>query len=168
MEIFFIAFGTIVAALTFYYQFQKQPKREVSDLKEMVLTQFKVNQKLSIDLKNNLEKYVSQTDSYDDPFLDWITFRGYINVLDKSQKTNLSDESFLKVKNLNSSNTILFQSFYDSLKSQYEELNKLNILMEIKLNGLAQSSSNFAIRQLNFQQYKNFYLKFLQSSFIDW
>ena len=103
----------------------------------MVLTQFKVNQKLSIDLKNNLEKYVSQTDSYDDPFLDWITFRGYINRLDKSQKTNLSDESFLKVKNLNSSNTILFQSFYDSLKSQYEELNKLNILMEIKLNGLA-------------------------------
>lgn len=124
MEIFFIAFGTIVAALTFYYQFQEQPKREISDLKEMVLTQFKVNQKLSIDLKNNLEKYVSQTDSYDDPFLDWITFRGYINVLDKSQKTNLSDESFLKVKNLNSSNTILFQSFYDSLKSQYEELNK--------------------------------------------
>lgn len=137
MEIFFIAFGTIVAALTFYYQFQEQPKREISDLKEMVLTQFKVNQKLSIDLKNNLEKYVSQTDSYDDPFLDWITFRGYINVLDKSQKTNLSDESFLKVKNLNSSNTILFQSFYDSLKSQYEELNKLNILMEIKLNDLA-------------------------------
>ena len=137
MEIFFIAFGTIVAALTFYYQFQKQPKREVSDLKEMVLTQFKVNQKLSIDLKNNLEKYVSQTDSYDDPFLNWITFRGYINRLDKSQKTNLSDESFLKVKNLNSSNTILFQSFYDSLKSQYEELNKLNILMEIKLNDLA-------------------------------
>ena len=137
MEIFFIAFGTIVAALTFYYQFQKQPKGEVSDLKEMVLTQFKVNQKLSIDLKNNLEKYVSQTDSYDDPFLDWITFRGYINRLDKSQKTNLSDESFLKVKNLNSSNTILFQSFYDSLKSQYEELNKLNILMEIKLNDLA-------------------------------
>ncbi len=78
MEIFFIAFGTIVAALTFYYQFQEQPKREISDLKEMVLTQFKVNQKLSIDLKNNLEKYVSQTDSYDDPFLDWITFRGYI------------------------------------------------------------------------------------------
>lgn len=50
MEIFLLTFGTIITFFTFYYQFQKQPNKEVSDLKEMVLVQFKINQKLSIDL----------------------------------------------------------------------------------------------------------------------
>ncbi len=91
MTEFLTILGVVIAIITFYLQFHKHPKQETSHLKEILLVQFKMNQKLSIDLKRDLEKYASITNSFDNLMFTGITFRQYINELDNSQKSNLPD-----------------------------------------------------------------------------
>lgn len=136
MTEFLTILGVVIAIITFYLQFHKHPKQETSHLKEILLVQFKMNQKLSIDLKRDLEKYASITNSFDNLMFTGITFRQYINELDKSQKNNLSDELYLRVKNMNSENNHYFQSMYDSLKTQYQNLEMLHTETKIKLNNI--------------------------------
>lgn len=136
MTLFWTILGVVFAGLTFYYQFNKEPKKETSHLKEIVLVQFKMNQKLSFDLKSNLEKYASLTNSMDKLMLEGITFRQYINELDNSLNKGLSDEMYLTVKNMKTDNNHVFQSMYDSLKVQYKNLEMLQVESRFKLNSI--------------------------------
>ncbi|WP_431166335.1 hypothetical protein [Tenacibaculum halocynthiae] len=125
-----------VGIITFYYNNYKQPKKTSTKLKEALLLQFKMNQTLSINLKKDLEEYASKTSSLDKDIFSGITFRQYIIELQKSQKTNLSEDLYSEIETTNYDNDLYLQSMYDSLKTQYHNLELIKNETTIKLDNL--------------------------------
>ncbi|MEQ3501098.1 hypothetical protein ABMY20_15190 [Tenacibaculum sp. SSH1-16] len=129
--------GVLIAVLTFYFQFNKEPKKKISNLKEMVLVQFKINQQLSIDLKNSLKSFTSKTGCHNEIFIPGFSFSQYIELLDDSQKTNLSNKLYQEIKKNNIDNEHYYHSALESLKTQYESLNILYNAVKIKFDNIS-------------------------------
>ena len=125
--------GFIIAALTFYYNFQKNPKKEIFKLKEAVLVQFRANKKISIELRSYLEKYSTITNSHNEFINPQYTYSQYIKHLENSQQTNLSEDLFNQVKDTQYDNRHILESMLESLQLQYKNLDLSLNTIKIKL-----------------------------------
>ncbi|KAA2239865.1 hypothetical protein F0L74_27145 [Chitinophaga agrisoli] len=120
MEIAIGIAGLIIAWLTFRKTFYSKPQEEMENL----LALFLATQTLSKELTLIMIEYATRRQALDIELYSGITYRSYIHALQQSQKTNLSDELFRKIKNsqLTRSNITTMQK---SLELQFEDLQKM-------------------------------------------
>ncbi|SHG83138.1 hypothetical protein [Flagellimonas flava] len=127
MEIFIGILGLVIAILTFWYSFYRKPKEELNHLK----VQFKATQKLSKDLQVELERYITETNSWDHQMFTNISFGSYLTEMKESYKQNLSDELYDKLDNLDlTKSTIL--SMTKSIETQFNALQQIQIEIRMR------------------------------------
>ncbi|MBP1223371.1 hypothetical protein [Flavobacterium sp. 1355] len=124
VEIIIGLIGLFIAIAT-YVQSQKpqeikfsEPNEEMESLK----VSFKVNQKMSLEIQDLLEKYIESNQCHDELFFQQMTFSNYLQFVKDDYKECLSDE----VYEGNLSNDIytrpIIASMSNSLQNQFQNL----------------------------------------------
>lgn len=104
--------GIVIAVLTFVFQFFSKPKKELHHLK----IQFKATQKLSLQVQNELERYIFKYDAEDKYMFPGMTFKACLAEMKRSFKENLSDELLDGIESLKLSKTNI-DSMNESLRN---------------------------------------------------
>lgn len=109
--------GLIYSRNTFQKEYVDKPNEE----KQNLIIQFKATQSLSKKLYVDLLAVVERNNAFEQEAWPSITYRQYLEELENSHKTNLSDECLDAFKSDIPSGTI--QSMTRSLEQQFDALN---------------------------------------------
>lgn len=121
--------GVIVAVITFIYQFHLKPKEKLSHLK----IQFKATQRLSLQVQEELRKFIEKYDAGDQFLMPGITYQAYLAQMERSFDENLSGRLLKEVESLKPlDNTI--DSMLKSLETQFEALSQIDAQLRTILN----------------------------------
>lgn len=134
IEIIIGILGLIIAWLTFKYTFFSKPKEELDHLKIL----FKSTQRLSLDVRQMIEKYIKNNNAENKLMFENATFGNYLKLMKESFKENLSDELFDKIDKSALTKTNI-SSMINSLEKQFKALQEIQLKMEL-LNSNQDSS----------------------------
>jgi len=129
MEIIIGILGLLIAIITFYFSYFKEPKEEIDHLK----VQFRATQSLSKEVQNKIEKYATKTNSWDKLILPNITFEAYLKQMKEAYDENLSDELFKRLFNTKLTKPNI-QSMTKSLETQFSALQQMNTQAKVLLD----------------------------------
>ena len=121
--------GVIVAVITFIYQFHLKPKEKLSHLK----IQFKATQRLSLQVQEELRKFIEKYDAGDQFLMPGITYQAYLAKMERSFDENLSDRLLKEVESLKPSDYTI-DSMLKSLETQFEALSQIDTQLRTILN----------------------------------
>ncbi|MFT0463939.1 hypothetical protein [Bacteroides thetaiotaomicron] len=121
--------GVIVAVITFIYQFHLKPKEKLSHLK----IQFKATQRLSLQVQEELRKFIEKYDAGDQFLMPGITYQAYLAQMERSFDENLSDRLLKEVESLKPSDYTI-DSMLKSLETQFEALSQIDTQLRTILN----------------------------------
>lgn len=119
----------IVAVITFIYQFHLKPKEKLSHLK----IQFKATQRLSLQVQEELRKFIEKYDAGDQFLMPGITYQAYLAQMERSFDENLSDRLLKEVESLKPSDYTI-DSMLKSLETQFEALSQIDTQLRTILN----------------------------------
>lgn len=126
MEIIIGILGLIIAFVTLKLTFFSKPIEEFNHLK----LQFKANQRLSLDVQNELENYIEKFSSENHFMFENITFQNYLDELKNSHSKNLSNKLLEELVRLDLPKSTI-SSMNKSLEIQFNSL--LEVQTRIRL-----------------------------------
>lgn len=123
METIGLIFGIIGAIASIYtiLDYRKNHVEKPNEEKKNLLIQFRSNQRLSQELKGQLQDYAAANLAYHEHIYPGITYSEYIKALEDSLNTNLSDELYERTAKLELT-TSNIQSMLKSLEAQFNAL----------------------------------------------
>lgn len=116
--------GLFIAIATFIQSQKPQEVKFIEPNEEMesLKISFKVNQKISLEIQDLLEKYIESNGCSDELFFQKMTFSDYLQFIKDNYDECLSDEIYEKTMSKEIYTRSIIASMSNSLQSQFQNL----------------------------------------------
>jgi hypothetical protein len=112
--------GLIIAIVTFVQSQKPQEVKFTKPTEEMV--NFKINQKMSLEIQDLLKNYIEKNDCADELFFQNLTFSKYLEFVKSNFEECLSDQVYEKTLSDKTYTRPIIETMSNSLQSQFNNL----------------------------------------------
>lgn len=120
MEVLIGVISVLIALFAIKLQFFSEPKEELDHLE----IQFRATQVLSIEVQDELEKFIRENNAWNHEIFPGVNYRTYLEELRVSHQKYLSDELINRNKSLKLTKSNIL-SMIQSLEKQFEALSQV-------------------------------------------